>query len=82
MTWIKPQALLKTSANCYDSKSVYSRGPRAEALYAGADGEARVRRVVCALDCGLTAALWGEITFEKGRVQQSNFGDYRMMRMN
>jgi len=31
---------------------------------------------------GLTAALWGEITFDKGRVQQSNFSDYRVMRMN
>ncbi len=31
---------------------------------------------------GLTAALFGEITFEKGRVQQSNFHDYRMLRMN
>jgi len=31
---------------------------------------------------GLSAALWGEITFDKGRVQQSNFGDYRVMRMN
>ena len=67
----------------------------------GADGEVRVHRVVCAVDCGqvvnpdtvvaqiesgvifgLTAALWNEITFDKGRVQQSNFHDYRMMRMN
>ena len=31
---------------------------------------------------GLTAALWGEITIERGRVQQSNFNDYRMLRMN
>lgn len=31
---------------------------------------------------GLTAALWNEITFDRGRVQQSNFGDYRMMRIN
>jgi isoquinoline 1-oxidoreductase beta subunit len=28
---------------------------------------------------GLTAALWGEITIDKGRVQQSNFNDYRML---
>jgi isoquinoline 1-oxidoreductase beta subunit len=67
----------------------------------GADGEVRVHRVVCAVDCGqainpdtivaqmeggivfgMTAALWNEITFDKGRVQQSNFGDYRVMRMN
>ncbi|MBB4374225.1 isoquinoline 1-oxidoreductase beta subunit [Bradyrhizobium sp. cir1] len=31
---------------------------------------------------GLTAALYGEITIDRGRVQQSNFHDYRMMRIN
>ena len=31
---------------------------------------------------GLTAALYGQITFEKGRVQQRNFHDYQMLRMN
>jgi len=31
---------------------------------------------------GLTAALYGEITVENGRVQQSNFHDYRMLRMD
>ncbi|MCA9719004.1 MAG: xanthine dehydrogenase family protein molybdopterin-binding subunit, partial [Myxococcales bacterium] len=31
---------------------------------------------------GLTAALWGEITVDKGVVQQGNFDDYRMMRMH
>jgi isoquinoline 1-oxidoreductase beta subunit len=30
----------------------------------------------------LTAALYGEITFEKGRVKQRNFHDYRMLRMH
>jgi isoquinoline 1-oxidoreductase beta subunit len=30
---------------------------------------------------GLTAALWGEITIDKGRVQQSNFHNYRMLRL-
>ncbi len=30
---------------------------------------------------GLTAALYGELTFDKGRVQQSNFHDYQMLRM-
>jgi isoquinoline 1-oxidoreductase beta subunit len=67
----------------------------------GADGEVRLHRVVCAVDCGqnvnpdtivaqieggivfgASAALWGEITLENGRVQQSNFGDYRVMRMS
>jgi isoquinoline 1-oxidoreductase subunit beta len=64
-------------------------------------GEVSVRRIVCAVDCGivvnpdtvvaqiegglifgLTAALHGEITLAKGRVQQSNFNNYRMMRIN
>ncbi len=31
---------------------------------------------------GLTAALYGNITIDKGRIQQSNFNDYRMLRMN
>jgi isoquinoline 1-oxidoreductase beta subunit len=31
---------------------------------------------------GLTAALYGKITIHKGRVQQSNFNDYRMLRIN
>lgn len=30
---------------------------------------------------GLTAALFGEITIEKGTIRQSNFHDYRMLRM-
>ena len=62
------------------------------------NGEVRVRRVVCAIDCGiavnpdtvvaqmesgiifgLSATLYGEITIKNGRVQQSNFPDYRMI---
>lgn len=65
------------------------------------EGEVRVRKVVCGVDCGivvnpdtvraqlqggiifgLTAALYGQITIDKGRVQQSNFHDYRMLRIN
>ncbi len=29
----------------------------------------------------LTAMFWGEITIKDGRVEQSNFHDYRMMRL-
>jgi isoquinoline 1-oxidoreductase subunit beta len=31
---------------------------------------------------GLTAALYGEINFENGRVKQRNFHDYQILRMN
>jgi len=31
---------------------------------------------------GMTAALYGDITLKNGRVQQRNFNDYRMMRIN
>jgi len=31
---------------------------------------------------GLTAAHKGQITIDKGRVQQGNFDDYQMLRMN
>ncbi len=65
------------------------------------DGEVRVRRVVCAVDCGIvvnpdtvraqiegaiifgiTAALFGEITLKDGRVEQTNFDTYQILRMN
>lgn len=65
------------------------------------EGEVKVDRVVCAVDCGmtvnpntviaqieggvifgLTAALYNEITIKNGRVEQNNFNDYRMLRIN
>jgi isoquinoline 1-oxidoreductase beta subunit len=65
------------------------------------DGDVRVRRVVCAVDCGavvnpdtvraqiesgimfgISAALYGEITLKRGRVEQDNFDSYQMLRMN
>ena len=66
-----------------------------------ANGNVRVNRVVCAVDCGmvvnsdnvaaqmqggivfgLTAALKAEATIKNGRVQQSNFHDYPIWRMD
>ena len=65
------------------------------------DGAVRVRRVVCAVDCGtvinpdtvrariqsaimfgITAALYGEITLKDGRIEQTNFDSYPILRMN
>jgi isoquinoline 1-oxidoreductase beta subunit len=65
------------------------------------DGQVRMERVVCAVDCGtvvhpdncaaqieggvlfgLSAALFSEITIEGGRTVQSNFHDYRTLRMS
>jgi CO/xanthine dehydrogenase Mo-binding subunit len=31
---------------------------------------------------GISGALWGEVTLEKGRVQQSNFNNVRVLRIN
>src|SRR5258708_31502925 len=31
---------------------------------------------------GLTAALWGDVTIVGGRVQQTNFNSYRLLRNN
>jgi isoquinoline 1-oxidoreductase beta subunit len=65
------------------------------------NGSARVRRVVCAVDCGavvnpdtveaqiqsavifgVTAALHGQVTLKNGRIEQSNFHDYEMLRID
>ena len=65
------------------------------------DGRPVVRRIVCAIDCGLvvnpdqvklqmqgaanfarSSALDSEITFTNGRVDQSNFHDFPLVRMH
>jgi isoquinoline 1-oxidoreductase subunit beta len=65
------------------------------------DGNVRVHRMVCAIDCGqyvnpgiiaaqteggaifgASAALFQELTFESGRLQQTNFNTFPVIRMN
>ncbi|WP_439533044.1 molybdopterin cofactor-binding domain-containing protein [Polymorphobacter sp.] len=65
------------------------------------EGDVRVARYVCAIDCGvavnpdtviaqiqggilfgLGAALHEQITVRNGRIEQSNFNDYRVLRMS
>lgn len=65
------------------------------------EGQVRVEKVTCAIDCGrvvhpdnaasqvesgiiygLTAAMYGQISIEQGRVKESNFHDYEMLRLS
>jgi len=39
-------------------------------------------QIVSGIVFGLTAALWGEVTLKGGRVQQTNFNSYRLLRGN
>ncbi|MBZ9655748.1 xanthine dehydrogenase family protein molybdopterin-binding subunit [Phyllobacterium lublinensis] len=39
-------------------------------------------QVQSAVNFGITAALYGEVTLKDGRVEQSNFDTYQLMRMN
>jgi isoquinoline 1-oxidoreductase beta subunit len=39
-------------------------------------------QIQSAIMFGVTAALYGEITLKNGRVEQSNFDSYRVLRMN
>jgi len=65
------------------------------------EGEVRVHRIVCAVDCGMTvnpdiikrqmesaimyglsAALHGKISIKDGRIEQGNFDQYPILRMD
>jgi isoquinoline 1-oxidoreductase beta subunit len=96
------QALPKGSGRGVSLQSVFgSYLAQVAEVEVSKEGQVRVRRVVCAVDCGTavnpdtvqaqiqsgiifgaTAALYGEITLKNGRVEQSNFDTYQMLRMN
>jgi isoquinoline 1-oxidoreductase beta subunit len=96
------QALPKGSGRGVSLQSVFgSYLAQVAEVEVSKDGAVRVRRVVCAVDCGTvvnpdtvqaqiqsgiifgaTAALHGEITLKNGRIEQTNFDSYQMLRMN
>jgi isoquinoline 1-oxidoreductase beta subunit len=41
-----------------------------------------IMQMESAINYGLTAAMYGEITFADGKVEQSNFHDYQILRIN
>jgi len=70
-------------------------------LSVGRDGNVKVHRVICAVDCGivinpelveaqmaggiafgLTATLKSSVSIKNGRVEQSNFDDFPLLRMD
>jgi isoquinoline 1-oxidoreductase beta subunit len=96
------QALLKGSGRGVSLQNAFgSYMAQVAEVEVSKEGTVRVRRVVCAMDCGTvvnpdtvqaqlqsgiifgaTAALYGEITLKNGRVEQTNFDTYQMIRMN
>ena len=96
------RALLKGSGRGIALQSVFgSYLAQVAEVEVSKEGTVRVRRVVCAVDCGAvvnpdtveaqiqsgiifgaTAALYGEITLKNGRVEQTNFDTYQVLRMN
>jgi isoquinoline 1-oxidoreductase subunit beta len=96
------KALPKGTGHCVSLQFVFgSYLAQVAEVEVSKEGAIRVRRVVCAVDCGTvvnpdtvqaqiqggiifgaTAALHGEITLKNGRVEQTNFDTYQMLRMN
>jgi len=101
--WSKPPAAsagTRAGRGIALAESFHSIVAQVAEVEVGADDAIRVRRVCCAIDCGmavnpaivaaqmqsgivfgLSAALYGEIGLKAGRVQQSNFHDYQVLRM-
>jgi isoquinoline 1-oxidoreductase beta subunit len=97
---LKARSSLRTGRGIALAESFHSIVAQVAEVEVDAKGGVRVRRVVCAIDCGraldpdtvaaqmesgivfgLSAALFGEIALKAGRVTQSNFADYPLLRM-
>ena len=93
-----PERASAAASPCSSSSATYMA--QVAEVEVAKDGAVRVRRVVCAVDCGtvvnpdtvraqiqsaiifgITAALYGEITLKDGRVEQTNFDTYQMLRI-
>ena len=55
---------------------------RAAAQLAKLNPDTIVAQMQSGIIFGITAVLWGEITLKNGRVEQSNFDNYRILRLN
>ncbi|MBL8113102.1 MAG: xanthine dehydrogenase family protein molybdopterin-binding subunit, partial [Acidobacteria bacterium] len=86
------------ACNVYHGRTAVAQVAEVEVSPAG---EVRVKRVVCAVDCGEVVNLWGleaqfeggvvwglthaaksEVTYAKGRIQQTTFGDFPVLRID
>jgi len=54
---------------------------RAAAQLAKLNPDTIVAQMQSGIIFGITAVLWGEITLKNGRVEQSNFDNYRILRL-
>ena len=97
----KSRPLALVSPQAAERVGVKLDSPQVVEVSVDKDGQVKVDRVVCAVDCGtpinpdiitaqmeggigfgLGAVMFGAISLKNGRVEQSNFNNYRVLRMN